>query len=310
MQTQTIGSPQLQATFVPGAGMLCCSLRHEGEELLAQRGGVRAYAERGATMGIPLLYPWANRLAASRYPGPHGDVVLAADDPLLKFDANGLPIHGVLPSCLEWELLSADAGSGEADERVGDELHARLRWDGPELLAIFPFVHVLELRASILGATLTIATSVVAPRDAVVPVPVSFGYHPYLTIPDSERAVWEVELPVDKRLLLDDRMIPTGVSEGFERHRFRLADSGWDDAFAGLEQPAIFAVSAPGRRIELQFLEGYSRAQVYSPAGEPFICFEPMTASANARISRDGLADVAPGEVFDAAFSVSVTRAR
>ena len=54
---------ELEAMFVPGAGMLCCSLRHRGEELLAQNAGVGAYARQGKTMGIPLLYPWANRLA-------------------------------------------------------------------------------------------------------------------------------------------------------------------------------------------------------------------------------------------------------
>ncbi|MGP8241569.1 MAG: aldose 1-epimerase, partial [Solirubrobacteraceae bacterium] len=58
---------QLDATFVPGAGMVCCSLRHRGEELLAQNAGVDAYAKRGKTMGIPLLYPWANRLAGFDY---------------------------------------------------------------------------------------------------------------------------------------------------------------------------------------------------------------------------------------------------
>ena len=58
---------QLEATFLPGAGMLCRSLRHRGEELLAQNRGVEAYVERGKTMGIPLLYPWANRLAAFDY---------------------------------------------------------------------------------------------------------------------------------------------------------------------------------------------------------------------------------------------------
>ena len=57
----------LEAAFVPGAGMLCCSLRHRGEELLAQNAGVAAYAQRGKTMGIPLLYPWANRLAGFDY---------------------------------------------------------------------------------------------------------------------------------------------------------------------------------------------------------------------------------------------------
>ena len=66
MQTVVIESPQLRATFVPGAGMVCSSLCHDGAELLAQCNGVRAYAERGSTMGIPLLYPWANRLAGLR----------------------------------------------------------------------------------------------------------------------------------------------------------------------------------------------------------------------------------------------------
>ncbi len=51
--------------------MICCSLRHRGEELLAQVGGLAEYEHDGHTMGIPLLYPWANRLAAFDY-GPAG----------------------------------------------------------------------------------------------------------------------------------------------------------------------------------------------------------------------------------------------
>ena len=40
---------QLEATFVPGAGMICCSLRHRGQELLAQNAGLDAYAQHGKT---------------------------------------------------------------------------------------------------------------------------------------------------------------------------------------------------------------------------------------------------------------------
>lgn len=297
-ETVAIASAQLQATFVPGAGMLCSSLRCGGADVLAQRRGVAAYAEQGSTMAIPLLYPWANRLAAPRYPGPHGDVVLARENALLKFDANGLPIHGAIAGALPWELLDAEA----------DRLHARLRWERPELLAIFPFADVLELRASVAGATLTIETSVFAPHDAPVPVPVSFGYHPYLTIPDSDRRAWQVELPRSRRVLLDAQMIPTGLSEDFAQRRFALADSSWDDAFAELERPARFAVSDRATRIELELREGYSHAQVYSPAGAPFICFEPMSAPTNALISRDALPVVEPGGEFFASFSISVTR--
>jgi galactose mutarotase-like enzyme len=319
LQTRTIGSAQLQATFVPGAAMLCCSLRHEGEELLAQRDGVRAYAERGATMGIPLLYPWANRLAGPSYPAPDGDSVeLPHSTPPLKFDANGLPLHGVLPSCLDWELLDGDVGSetdkdgdtggGDRADAAADaaaELRARLRWDARELLAIFPFAHTLELHARVAGAELAIETRVHA--DSAVAVPVAFGFHPYLTIPDSDRRTWEIELPVRERLLLDAQMIPTGTSEPFARRRFVLGDGGWDDPFAGPIEPSIFSVTGAKRWIELQFLHGFSHAQVYSPAGEDFICFEPMTAPANALRSGDGLRSVEPGRVFRAAFRISVS---
>jgi aldose 1-epimerase len=313
-QTVAIGSPRLRATFVPGAGMLCCSLRHDGEELLAQRDGVRAYAERGATMGIPLLYPWANRLAAGSYPAPSGAVELPRSTPPLKFDANALPIHGVLPSCLDWELLDSGASgvAGEDGDRAtaydraaaGRRLHARLRWEAPELMAIFPFEHVLELRAHVAGAELVVETSVHAGPSAAVPV--AFGYHPYLTIPGGERGAWEVELPVSERLLLDERMVPTGAREPFDRRRFALADSDWDDAFAGPIEPSIFSVTGVGRRIELQFLHGYSYAQMYAPATQSFVCFEPMTAPANALRSGDGLRSVEPGGMFRAAFRISV----
>ncbi len=292
--TVTIASSELQATFVPGAGMLCSSLRHAGDELLAQRGGVLAYAEHGATMGIPLLYPWANRLAGDSYPARGREVELPRSTPPLKFDANGLPIHGALPSCLDWELID--------DAR--EALRARLRWEGGELLEVFPFEHTLELHARVAGAELVIETLVHA--DGSVAVPVAFGFHPYLTIAGSDRRAWEAELPVRERLLLDAVMIPTGASEPFERRRFVLGESGWDDAFAGLIEPPVFAVSGAGRRIELKLLDGYTHAQLYSPSGESFICFEPMTAPANALRSGDGLRHVEPGATFRATFAIAV----
>jgi galactose mutarotase-like enzyme len=288
----------LQATFVPRAGMVCCSLRHDGVELLAQRRGVRAYADHGSTMGVPLLYPWANRLAGFAYGQAPGLVELPKASPLLKLDGNGLPIHGVIARELPWELL--DTPPDDQARR----LRARMRWDQPELLAIFPFPHVVEFEARIVDTTLRIDTIVRA--GAELSVPVSFGYHPYLTLPGADRSSWRVELPVTRRLLLDDHMIPTGTSEPIDRPRFQLADSGWDDAFGGIVRPAVFAVSAGGRRIELEFLEGYPYAQVFSPPGESFVCFEPMTAPTNALVSRVDLPLVAPEGEFRAAFQISV----
>jgi aldose 1-epimerase len=105
-------------------------------------------------------------------------------------------------------------------------------------------------------------------------------------------------------------MIPTGLSEPFDRRRFQLEDSSWDDGFTALERPAVFAVSAGGRRIELEFLEGYPYAQVYAPVAENFICFEPMTAPTNALLGGADLPIVPPGGSFRAAFRISIGERR
>ena len=44
-------------------------------------------------------------------------------------------------------------------------------------------------------------------------MPVAFGFHPYLTLPGLDRRQWLVELPVTSRMVLDERMLPTGESE-------------------------------------------------------------------------------------------------
>src|SRR3954452_21271064 len=84
----------LEAAFVPAAGMVGCSLRHRGQELLGRRGGLAAYVAERKTMGIPLLYPWANRLSVWRCAVAGREIVIDPVATPLRRDANGLPMHG------------------------------------------------------------------------------------------------------------------------------------------------------------------------------------------------------------------------
>jgi aldose 1-epimerase len=104
-------------------------------------------------------------------------------------------------------------------------------------------------------------------------------------------------------------MIPTGEREAVSRQRFMLAELNLDDGFDELETPATFEAAAGRVALNVEFLEGYPYAQVYAPAAEDFICFEPMTAPANALISGEGLAFVPPGQQYRAAFRVSISAA-
>ena len=95
-------SSSLTATYVPLAGMICTSLADDGVEFLGQRRGLDAYVTAGKTMGIPILYPWANRLSASEY-GVNGAVVsLTVGTGGVRADEHGVPIHGVLAAYPGW----------------------------------------------------------------------------------------------------------------------------------------------------------------------------------------------------------------
>ncbi|HXA55499.1 MAG TPA: aldose 1-epimerase [Solirubrobacteraceae bacterium] len=277
---------RLQATFLPGAGMLCCSLRHRGEELLAQNRGVEAYVARGKTMGIPLLYPWANRLAGFDYTVAGRGVTVPRDPARIALDDNGLPIHGVIGGRIAWELLHAGGAS----------LTARLRWEEShaDLFDVFPFRHDLSYEARLGGGGLEIEVTVHACGEDAVPV--AFGFHPYLAPPGAPRERWRVTLPPMRSLRLDERQIPLAPGEQLPAEDFELAERQFDDGFDSLTEPARFAVQAGERRIALHFLAGYPCAQVYTPPGGAFICFEPMTAPANALRSGDGLRVLRPGE--------------
>ena len=290
---------EIEAAFAPGVGMVGCSLRHRSDELLGQRGGLAKYADSGSSMGIPLLHPWANRLDGLRYAAAEHEVTLDPEAMPVRLDANGLPIHGLATASPHWELEDAEAG-----ER-GARLAARLDWSAhDELMAGFPYPHVLEVEVTLAGSTLTVETVLRAGPDG--PVPVAFGYHPYLTLPGAPRGDWELALPLRRRARLDERGIPTGETEPFTDDREPLGERTFDDLFVELCHPPEFLMRGGGRCLEVRFEQGYPVAQVYAPEGEDFICFEPMTAPTNALVTGQGLRVVEPRGTYIARFSISV----
>lgn len=282
------------ARFEPEANLVCSSLRHRDGELLEVGDGVAAYATRGATMGIPLLYPWANRLSRRGYEAAGRAVTLPAPEGRYALDPNGLPIHGALPGELRWEV----------DDHFADRLLATLRWDGPRLLELFPFVHEVQVEAAVFEQGLALTTIVEATGSD--PVPIAFGYHPYLRIPGSDRRGWQVDLGASEQLVLDERMIPTGEREPLARRDFLLGDESFDDAFIGLSDPAQFLVGDGETELSVSFEAGYGWAQMYAPAGRDFVCFEPMTAPTDALNRGEALTVIAPGERYRASFRVTV----
>jgi galactose mutarotase-like enzyme len=244
-------------------------------------------------MGVPLLHPWANRVPARRFTALGRTVDLDRAPGRFRDDGEtGLPMHGVRAAGGAWAVEAADTGSVTASFDWGAD---------PELLAAFPFAHRVRTTVALDGQAARWTLAVEPAGDD--PVPVAAGFHPYLTLPGDARGDWRLELPVRRRLVLDARKLPTGATEDVEPVASRLRDAVLDDGYDRLdgERPA-FVLAGESRTITVTFETGFPCAQVYAPATEDVVAFEPMTAPTNALVTGLDL-PLAPHE---ASFSIAV----
>lgn len=287
-------SSAVTAQFVPDAGMIGTSLQDDGVELLGQRRGLDAYLSAGKTMGIPILYPWANRLGANSFTAEDVTVQLTPGANGVRADPAGLPIHGVLAAYPDWRVTAETA----------DELTAELDFGADaRLLASFPYPHLLSMGVRLAERTLTVRTTVRATGERAVPL--CFGYHPYLQLPRTERAEWIIETPPLRHLSLDERGLPTGQNSAQPTRSERLGDNTFDDAYDQVPDGSVFAVQGGDRRLEVHFKQGYTAAQIFAPPGEDVVCFEPMAAPTDA-LRRGGYRCARPDEPAVAVFSIRV----
>ncbi len=295
LDTVVLRDPEsaMTATFVPAAGMIGSSFSDGDVEFLGQRRGLDAYLTDAKTMGIPLLYPWANRLGATTYDVDGSLVTLTPGYGGVRVDPHGSPMHGVLAAYPGWLITEQSANS----------VTAAVDFSRPGLLASFPFPHVLTQQVTLAGRVLTVET-IVRPSTAAA-VPLCFGYHPYFTIPGVPREEWVLETPALRHLPTDDRGLPTGASAVWAASSAPLGATAYDDGFDQVPAGAQFVLSGGNHRITVTFETGYPAAQLFAPPGDALVAIEPMAAPTDA-LRRGGYRLAAPGRPATARFSISV----
>jgi len=298
LEAVVLAAGELEATFVPAAGMIGSSLRHRGEELLVQRGGLGAWRGTGKSFGLPLLHPWANRLRDWRYAAGGRAVEIDRSREIVRADQNGLPIHGALAAAEDWDVV--DAGAGEHAARLAATLDYGRRDDR---LAVFPFPHCLTLELELTPTALTVTTVVEATGDNEVPL--AFGWHPWLALPGVPRAAWELALPARDELPLDERGLPIGEPSPVAAETAALGDRVLDNHYA-VAKDARIAVAGGGREIAVEWAGGYGFAQVFAPSTLDVVCIEPMMAPVAALSTGKELRCAAPGERVEGVFRVCV----
>ncbi len=283
-----------EATFRPDCAMLCASVRYRGDEYVAWPRPISQFRAGRAT-AIPLVHPWANRLARDSYRFAGRRVSL--NGVALPRDPNGLPLHG--------NLLGAPFDVRRAtDTRVV----ARLDYGAyPEKLRAFPFPHVLTVDARLHAARgLTIVTGLEPTAGRAVPV--SFGWHPFVRLPNAPRREWELRWPACEHVEVDSRVVPTGARTSQPAQTAPIAGRIFDDHYA-LGRDRTFSIGAGSsgarRTLTFRFDRAYAYAQLFVPPRRQLVAIEPMTAEIDA-LGRGTALIVEPGDRFLAAFTLSV----
>jgi aldose 1-epimerase len=236
-----------------------------------------------------LLAPWPNRIRDGRYTFDGQDLRLPLSEP-----ARGNASHGLV-RWTAWTLQELTAHSVSLTYRLMSQTGYPWTLD----------LHVVhDLSAD--GLTVTVTATNLSARRA----PYALGAHPYLTAGTGPVDQWELTLPAATRLLVDDRMIPTGredVRDGDLDFRMSrpIRSTSLDTAFTDLTRDADGRVEVVLRDPRADqgvtlWMDGQHRwTQVYTGDDLPTrareaLAVEPMTSPPNAFATGEDLLVLSP----------------
>ncbi len=236
-----------------------------------------------------LLAPWPNRIRDGRYSFEGADLQLPLSEP-----ARGNASHGLV----RWAAWRPEAH---------DENSVSLTY---RLMSQPGYPWTLDLRVVYGLSSTGLTVTFTATNRGTSSAPYAVGAHPYLCPGPGPVDGWELTLPVATRLLVDDRLVPTGREDvrgtelDFAAGR-RIGGTSLDTAFTDLTRGddgrARVRLSDPdsGHGVVMWLDENHHYLQVFTGDALPrhareSLAVEPMTAPADAFNSGDGLLVLAP----------------
>lgn len=235
----------------------------------------------GAGNGIPILFPYPNRVRGASYTFQGHKFTLPVNN-----GANA--IHGFAVDA-PWEVIEHKAGAEAAWIRGRYQISR----NSPARLAQWPTDAILEVTYSLAARRLTMSISVTNPTAQDLPY--GFGIHPYFRLPFTSQGTPDrtrVILPASRYWVLED-FLPTGeirpvdarldFREGQSRRGLKL-----DDVLTGLEAAGDHHICrlldlSLNAEFQLGFDRNFRELVVYTPPARPdVISLEPYTQATDA----------------------------
>ena len=236
--------------------------------------------------GVPVLFPFPNRIRDGRYRFGGKAYQLPLNDPTRKN-----AIHGWAPRH-PWRV----AGYGCDEESAWVHGEFRPSVDAPEVLALWPADYILSVTHRLVKGRLRIESRVQNPSDG--PLPFGLGFHPYFRFPLGEgtAADWWLEAPARSVWELSENLptgtkLPVTADEDWNHPRLlgeRVIDAVYTD-LGGPEEAAgeLVLRGQVGHRTEKGAVQVWSSRDfrelvVFTPPHRRAVCLEPYTCTTDA----------------------------
>ncbi len=275
------------AMVLPSVGNNCISYRVEiGDkeiELLFAAPDAESLQGRPSGYGIPILFPWPNRIE-------YGKFTFEGKDIQLKTPAEGAHLlHGYVLS-RPWKVVGY--GSSEAE---GAWVTCRFTsGDFEEISAEWPFPFEVEGTYRLKDGGLALEVSGRNVGDANMPA--GLGYHPYFPLPllpTGDRRTCTIQLPCDSYWPLRVDSIPKGevvaVSGDYDlKTKTPIGDRYYDDVWAGVRfdedgwSRCHFEDPDAGVQVIVEADPAFREWVFFAPDSRPVVCFEPYTCTTDA----------------------------
>jgi aldose 1-epimerase len=204
--------------------------------------------------GIPLLWPYANRLDEQAF---YANGQKYSFDPGLGNTGRGaVPMHGFLTGATAWKVIDAKADAKSA--WVTSKLEF---FRIPSYMKQFPFAHTLTMTYRLQDGALEVHTRI--DSLSAEPMPVAIGFHPYFQLTDSNREEWTLSVAARTHWKLDERTIPTGETQPItnilpDPKNVAVKDVTLDDIFTDLErdEKGLATMSLKGKTQQVDVVLG------------------------------------------------------
>ena len=256
----------LQAVILPEKGATVISLQKNGTEFLYCDPVNLASAER-PRCGIPFLFPIFGRLQDGRYTWEGAQYAME--------------IHGFGHTSV-WQV------SHHCDDTLVLELHA-----DENTLSQFPFSFRVTLTFQAEDGALTIHQAY--ENTGSCPMPYNYGFHPYFLTEKPEH----IQVESTANTLFDFRTGPSPFGHG--RVCVEIPEGAPESgaALMGVTGPTVLTNAAQGRKLTMEFDPSFHTHVLWTQAGKPFLCVEPVNGSANG-LNTGTYLTLSPGETKEA----------